>query len=537
MRVFLLVVLAFCFLPSRATACSPGPDYVAPTNFELVQLADAIVIARLSRLENGETGFELVEILKGPQEPASFYEINPRLSSDFPSHPYSLQSENSSDGGGSCSRGSYADGKLHLLFYSKHQNTGTYFQGVTIYGRDSEDIESMGAFWLKVVRTYLDIQARYNPMEQIDQLRRLRRRMLAQPISPQNVSWIVDIENHLVSPTPRKPMEFLLEMHKSLRQTGNWPDPTPYREIGQRMRFDETGQMQQVAKAMMLSRQKVAPEQLLAMINSETNAAVLGRLLAVLARGVSEADVLKVYDIVADRIVLGTDDELRTLSDGLVAAINGKLELGQGLSAEWRTRLLALFSRLYHEGFWLRLPRESAAAIAADWNADETPSSVMAYLLAKHDYAPVVAWADRVLAAENTSTSNLTTAMRVKILNRSNGPANIWQQYFCGSGERRLAFIAALDVVHAGSGKRNWFERIAASEELTETDWASLEATLRRRASRDAKAEARNGRSTYGLSRAADVLKKRAVGAVIKPSYGAAPLTCHTGKTTASTVG
>ena len=527
MRFFLLVLSVFCVGHARVVACSPSPDYVAPTNFELVQLADAIIIARLSTLESGATGFELVEILKGPDEPASFYKITPHLSDKFPSHPYSLQAENSSNGGGSCRRGAYADGKLHLLFYSKHPDTGAYFQKVGIYGRDSEDIEDMDAFWLKVVRTYLDIQVRYTPMQQIDQLRKLRRDLLDDRISPQHMSWVMDIENHLISPTPYKPMEFLLQMHKSLRKAGNWPDPAPYQILGAYSYLNTAKDKQQVAKSMMLSKQKVAPEQLLAMINSETNVAILGRLLAVLARGVSEADVLKVYDIVADRMVLGTDDELRTLSDGLVAAINGKLELGQGLSTEWRTRLLALFSRLYEEGFWLRLPREGAVAIAADWNTDETPSATMAYFLAIHDYAPVMAWADRVLADESAAMGGLTTAMRVKILNQSKGPANIWQQYFCGGSERRAAFIQALDVVHAGSGKHNWFERIAASTELTEEDWISLEAMLQRRASRDAKAQVRNGRMSYQLGRAAAVLKKRLVGEMINPSYGATVLTCE----------
>ena len=526
MRVILLVFSVFWLQHSGAYACSVVGEHIFPTNFEQVQLADAIVIARLHTLENGNTGFELIEVLKGPKGPKALYEITPRLSDKFPSHPYSLQTENSSGGGGGCGRGAYAEGKLHLLFYSKRQAADGYVQSVTIYGRDSEDIESMDAFWLKVVRKYLHIQAHYTPMQQLDQLRKLRRDLLDDTISPQHVSWIMDIENHLVSPTPYKPMKFLLEMHKSLRRIGDWPDLAPYYEIAQHRRFDAAEHIQQVAKAMMLSKQKAGPEQLLVMINSETNAAVLGRLLAVLARDVSEADVLKVYDIIFERMVLGPDDELRTLSDGLVAAINGKLELGAGLAPEWRTRLLALFSRLYEEGFWLRLPREGAVAIAADWNADKAPSAAMAYLLAKHDYAPVVAWADRVLSAENVPIADLTAAIRVKILNRSNGPANIWQQYFCGSAEKRSAFIQALDIVLAGSGKNNWLERIAASEELTDTDWISLEETLQRRAGRDAKAAARNGRKSYGLGRAADVLKKRIAGAVIKPTYGATALTC-----------
>lgn len=526
MRVILLVFSVFSLLPSGAYACSVSRDYIFPTNFEQVQLADAIVIARLHTLTSGDTSFELIEVLKGPKAPEAPYEITPRLSDKFPSHPYSLQTENSSDGGGSCSRGAYAEGKLHLLFYSKRPETGGYVQSVTIYGRDSEDIASMDAFWLKVVRKYLDIQAHHSPMEQLDQLRRLRQELLEGPISPAHISWVIDIENHLVSPTPYKPMAFLLQMHKSLHDQGAWPDDAPYRDIGHGRRFDTAEQIQQVAKAMMLSKQKIAPEQLLTMINSETNAAVLGRLLAILARQASEADVLKVYDIVVERMVLGTDSDLRTLSDGLVAAINGKLELGEGLSAGWRTRLLALFSRLYEEGFWLRLPRAGAAAMAADWNPNEAPAGPMAYLLAIHDYTPIVAWADRVLRDEQASNDDLATAMRVKFLNHSNGPKNIWQQFFCGTEQRRTAFIQAMDIVHAGSGKNNWFERIAASSELTETDWTSLKTALQRRAKRDAQAAARNGRTSYGLGRAADVLKKRASGEVIKPTYGATALTC-----------
>ena len=509
-----------------ALACSPDRDYVPPTNFELVQIADAIIIARLSMLESGETGFELVEVLKGPDEPASFYEINPRLSRDFPSHPYSLQSENASNGGGSCGRGAYAEGRYHLLFYSKNPATGVYFQSVTIYGRDSEDLESLDAFWLKVVRKYLDIQTHYTPMEQLDQLRLLRRDLLDDKISPQHMSWIMDIEQHLTSPTPYKPMKFLLEMHTSLRATGNWPDTAPYFELMKFRRTTAEEKEQAVAHAMMFSKQTVSPEQLLSMINVETNAAILGRLLAVYARGTFETDVLAAFDIVLERMVLGPDDELRALSDGLAVAINGKLEQGAGLSAAWRKRLLALFSRLHEEGFWLRMPRAGAAAIAAEWNPHETPQPALAYLLALHDYAPVVAWSDRILADEKAATSDMAVAMRVKFLNRSRGPKKIWRQFFCGGERKRAVFLAALDVVQEGSGENDWFARTAASEALTDADWFLLEKTLRRRAAMDDKAKKREARNFYALERAASVLEKRMAGEVIKTSYRAKALAC-----------
>jgi len=525
-RKVLLVIFLIGIWQSRAYACSLSRDYVPPTNFELVQLAEAIVIARLETLENGETGFELVEVLKGPKRPDTLYRIAPRLSTEYPSHPYSLQTENASDGGGSCRRGAYAEGKLHLLFYSKNPNAGAFFQSVAIFGRDSEDIESMDAFWLRVVRKYLDIQARHTPMQQIDALRRLRRDLLDERISPQQVSWIMDIENHLVSATPYKPMEFLLEMYKTLKEKGKFPDAAPYYDLGLQRGFAAISDKEQVAKSMMLNKENVAPARLLRMIRNEADVAILGRLLAVFARSAPEADVLKTFDMITAKMVLGPDEELDSLASGLAAAINNKLDMGAGLSPAWRQRILILFTQLYHDGFWLTIPRAAAQVMADDWDPNTTPSEPLAYLLAIHDYAPLVAWAERILSDNQASISDLTTALRVKLMNRSKGPKNLWRTFLCGEQNQRTAFLGALDAVHVGSGKRNWYERIAASAELSSEDWAVFESMLRRRAERDMKATARNGRGSYSLGRAVDILKKRAAGKRIEPSYGATALTC-----------
>lgn len=57
----------FLLFAPAAIACSPFHDYIRPSNFELVQLADVIVVATAQDLGRGGEGvsFRVTRTLKG----------------------------------------------------------------------------------------------------------------------------------------------------------------------------------------------------------------------------------------------------------------------------------------------------------------------------------------------------------------------------------------------------------------------------------------------------------------------------------------
>jgi hypothetical protein len=213
-----LAVLAFAAAP--AGACSVSSDYVRPSNFELVQIADAVVIATAA----AQTGtkddpavlFRVETSVKGTG-PASFTsgsaaigEVGPSSSADlFTAHPQAYQ--------GPCVRVTFRRGGRYLLFLEKAED-GSWRQLGFPFARVNEDYAGEEDEWIRLVRFYARLQARLRPMEQLAALKAMletKRDPDGAALSP---AALADIRAHLSLPSPWKPTPYLLAAWRQIER-------------------------------------------------------------------------------------------------------------------------------------------------------------------------------------------------------------------------------------------------------------------------------------------------------------------------------
>jgi hypothetical protein len=167
------LLLAFALLlPSApAAACSVGSGYHRPTNLELTEQADTILLGRVeSHVPDDDHGIGLhslgkvvvrpLILLKGPELPAEV-----RISGYFPregqlaerSDPADLDRPNRNTMAGGCIRYLFDKDMLVVLFF-KRRNGALDLAG-NAFARSAEDVPSTDAPWVKIVRLYVEIAA------------------------------------------------------------------------------------------------------------------------------------------------------------------------------------------------------------------------------------------------------------------------------------------------------------------------------------------------------------------------------------------
>lgn|GEM_PF-2153090 len=168
------LVPALIGLPALpAFACTPPPGYRTPTNFELVQKADLIVLARVVDGPDdpfGERAFvaiEPVRVLKGtvPGDPLRIHGSLKWNGRTVPSMPTPLASAHFSTGMGACIRLFYPKGGLIVAMFQrtdvsdKHAHPYSMTPLFEPLSRSAEDVESADGVWVKAVETYVAMQA------------------------------------------------------------------------------------------------------------------------------------------------------------------------------------------------------------------------------------------------------------------------------------------------------------------------------------------------------------------------------------------
>ncbi|MEO7827319.1 MAG: hypothetical protein ABIR60_09285, partial [Allosphingosinicella sp.] len=147
-----------------ALACSVKESYRVPSNFELVQKADLIVLARIvSGSEDplgpdGEVVIEPVRVLKGavPAKPLTLFGGLHWNGRDIPPAPTPLGNSHFSAGLGSCIRVFYPRGGLVVaMFRNDPEADSGMFQLFEPFARVVEDVEGFDGVWVKAVETYL----------------------------------------------------------------------------------------------------------------------------------------------------------------------------------------------------------------------------------------------------------------------------------------------------------------------------------------------------------------------------------------------
>lgn len=170
-RLFLLILL--CLIPTSAWACTPKEGYRTPTNFELVQKAQLIVLARIKSGPDDLTGkrpeieIEPVRVLKGklPGEPLHLMGSLKWNERAIPSMPTTLATAHFSTGMGACVRVYFPKGGLVVAMFGptpadmKAEFADSMMPLFEPFARAAEDVENAEGVWVKAVTAYVALQA------------------------------------------------------------------------------------------------------------------------------------------------------------------------------------------------------------------------------------------------------------------------------------------------------------------------------------------------------------------------------------------
>lgn len=203
--IFLIALVA-----TPAIACSSSAQYVAPSNFELVEMADAVGVYTPSRGHGadanpiGSVEFRLERIMHG-SPPPTLTMVYAQLTDRHPRAVWQSELENPflfHDYGGGCSRTSFDRGVPYLLILEQHREYG--WGPVGAGGSRAKELYDPGSDWARTVDRYLTV-------------RRL-------PPSAREAAFVAfegdtslsaqergDIRNHLRTPSQWKPVSWLIE--------------------------------------------------------------------------------------------------------------------------------------------------------------------------------------------------------------------------------------------------------------------------------------------------------------------------------------
>lgn len=168
MRIIPTAAVAFLAiaLPDPATACSMIEGYKVPTTLELVEQADAIVLARVgdeipTKEEHGfgELVLEPEVLVAGDSLPTELrirgYHATDRFQ-PTPSNPKELAEANPDAFAGACNRYVFNRGMLLLLFLERGE-VGQMDVINASFARTLEDVPNADSLWVRAVRYYADI--------------------------------------------------------------------------------------------------------------------------------------------------------------------------------------------------------------------------------------------------------------------------------------------------------------------------------------------------------------------------------------------
>jgi len=168
------LALTVPLLAAPATACSVAGSYRVPTNLELVERADTIVLATVERDDSAPTdGRDMPPsmrmgiivrptiLLKGASLPGEL-RLRATLSDDprdvVASDPRDLLNPNPGALTGACVRYVFRRGMQLVLFLDPDRRGGLQLAGYP-FARSAEDVPSPDAPWVKAVRFYADVAA------------------------------------------------------------------------------------------------------------------------------------------------------------------------------------------------------------------------------------------------------------------------------------------------------------------------------------------------------------------------------------------
>lgn len=231
------VGLALLAVPAgQAVACSVTQEFVRDTSFELVEGADAVVVARAIRQtgdeEDGSTEvvFAIEQSFKGT--PPDVVTMGwAQLGTTIPSDPDDLSTAHPESFMGPCTRRTFERGGRYVLFL--HQGDGKdepsgWYPRLSVFWRGAEDYAGPDSLWARVLQYYIEVQAEPDPMVELEVLAARLPALEAPSASAADRQRAMDIRDHLSSLSPSKPTPYLIAAYEAL-------------ERGESPRFDVRG--------------------------------------------------------------------------------------------------------------------------------------------------------------------------------------------------------------------------------------------------------------------------------------------------------
>ncbi len=224
LSIFCAVLLAVCGVFRAAYACKMASNYYQPTNFDLVQLVDAIVVATpQTQKEVGDDEYELTfsvdQVFKGDLGPVFTDKggwVSANLGETIPSDPGDLEYAHPESYHGSCIRQMFEKGRPYVLFLSKADD-GTYYRPLFAWTRVAEDYYGEDSLWVKTIRYYMDVQKEPDPIKQMGILKKKYQELTRkQEMNDHEAELAVDIRSYLSGVSSYKPTQYLLEEFESL---------------------------------------------------------------------------------------------------------------------------------------------------------------------------------------------------------------------------------------------------------------------------------------------------------------------------------
>lgn len=160
----LLAAAALLAAPLPALACSVAPGYRVPTNMELVESADLILLGTVAEgaFEPDSTpeqmiAVEPVEALKGatPSGPLALPATIATGTGILLSNPYELNEAHPQSFAGACVRYVFPRGSRVLFFLARQD--GVWHAAGGPFSRWAEDVLTDDAPWLQAVRFYIEV--------------------------------------------------------------------------------------------------------------------------------------------------------------------------------------------------------------------------------------------------------------------------------------------------------------------------------------------------------------------------------------------
>jgi len=159
-----LIGLALLAAPLPAAACSVAPGYRVPTNIELVERADLILLGTVTDGDFEPDGtpeqmiaVEPVAALKGamPSAPVALPAMIAADGEMLLSNPYELNEAHPQSFAGACTRYVFPRGSRVLFFLDRQD--GAWREAGGPFSRWAEDVLTDDAPWLQAVRFYIEV--------------------------------------------------------------------------------------------------------------------------------------------------------------------------------------------------------------------------------------------------------------------------------------------------------------------------------------------------------------------------------------------